>query len=46
MADERKSTLIVLEATMTFEELEVLIEEIRRISGSMGIKITLNQPEP
>ncbi len=45
MADERKSTLIVLEADMTIEEIEVLIEEIQRVSELMGIKLTFKQQE-
>ncbi len=46
MADERKSSLIVLQADMTIEEIEVLILEIQRISELMGIKLTFKQQEP
>jgi len=45
MADERKSSLIVLQADMTIEEIEVLIEEIQRVSEYMGIKLTIKQQE-
>jgi hypothetical protein len=45
MADERKSSLIVLQADMTIEEIEVLILEIQRISEYMGIKLTFKQQE-
>jgi len=45
MADERKSSLIVLQADMTIEEIEVLILEIKRVSEYMGIKLTFNQKE-
>jgi hypothetical protein len=43
MKDERKSSLIVLQADMTIEEIEVLIEEIKRVSEYMGIKLTFKQ---
>jgi hypothetical protein len=45
MADERKSTLIVLQADMTIEEIEVLILEIKRISEYMRIKLIFKQQE-
>ena len=45
MNDERKSSLIVLQADMTIEEIEVLIEEIQRVSEYMGIKLTIKQHE-
>jgi hypothetical protein len=45
MADERKSSLIVLQADMTIEEIEVLIEEIQRVSEYIGIKLTIKQQE-
>jgi hypothetical protein len=43
MKDERKSSLIVLQADMTIEEIKVLIEEIQRVSEYMGIKLTFKQ---
>jgi hypothetical protein len=43
MKDERKSSLIVLQADMTIEEIEVLISEIQIISEYMGIKLTIKQ---
>jgi hydrogenase maturation factor len=45
MKDERKSSLIVLQADMTIEEIEVIIEEIQRVSEYMGIKLTFKQQE-
>ena len=45
MADAKKSTLIVLQADMTIEEIEILIEEIQRVSEYMGIKLTFKQQE-
>jgi hypothetical protein len=45
MTDERKSSLIVLQADMTIEEIEVIILEIQRISEYMGIKLTFKQQE-
>ena len=43
--DERKSSLIVLQADMTIEEIEVLILEIQRVSECIGIKLTVKQQE-
>jgi hypothetical protein len=45
MADERKSSLIVLQADMTIEEIEVLTLEIKRVCEYLGIKLTFKQQE-
>jgi hypothetical protein len=45
MKDERKSSLIVLQADMTIEEIEVLIDEIQRVSEYMGIKLIIKHHE-
>ncbi len=45
MEEQRKLSLIVLQAEMTIEELEVIISEIQRVSEDLGIKLTVKQEE-